>query len=410
MHRPLLSLAPLLVPLLGACDRPVDLPADLSWGAPAAAPYAGTPRLVVTNNGDDTLTYLSLGPLAAPQRLGTAPIGQNPLEPQGPHHVAASPDGQFLYVNLSNYVSGGGSGPHGAHGTGQVPGYLAKFDARTNRLVAQVLVDRSPGDVILSRDGRLAFVSHYDLLRFISRDPARSETGYSKIAIVDTATMQLRSLTAVCPTAHGMGLDAAQRLLYITCSLSDELAVLDISDPGAPRLQGRVPMVTGQAPEQPATAQPYALAIHPTDGSVWVSNNLSYDVRVFEPAALAAGARGPQRVVRLGGVAMFAAFSADGATLFVPQQRGPQVPERLSAIDVKSGAVVQDLDVDPGACTAPHVVTRLPDDSGLVLICEGDHQKKAGTALYLQAAPLLVRGSAPLGLFADGVAYLPGTS
>ena len=111
---------------------------------------------------------------------------------------------------------------------------------RTGRPVARVLVDRSPGDVILSRDGRLAFVSHYDLLRFIGRDPARPETGYSKIAIVDTATMQLRSLTAVCPTAHGMGLDAAQRLLYITCSLSDELAVLDISDPAAPRLQGRV--------------------------------------------------------------------------------------------------------------------------------------------------------------------------
>lgn len=31
--------------------------------------------------------------------------------------------------------------------------------------VGEALIDRSPGDVILTAEGKYAFVSHYDLLR-----------------------------------------------------------------------------------------------------------------------------------------------------------------------------------------------------------------------------------------------------
>ena len=92
------------------------------------------------------------------------PVGDVPVELEGPHHLAASPDGKYIYYNLSNYVPGTGSGPHGSHGIGTVPGSLVKLDAATSGSVAEVLVDRSPGDVILTSDGKLAFVTHYDLL------------------------------------------------------------------------------------------------------------------------------------------------------------------------------------------------------------------------------------------------------
>src|SRR6185369_4904641 len=164
-------------------------------------------------------------------------------ELEGPHHIASSPDGKFLYVNLSNYVPGTGSGPHGSHGTGTVPGSLLKIDAATSAKVGEVLVDRSPGDVILNHAGNLAFVTHYDQLRLITQLGAGTppESGYSAIAVVDTEKMVRISLTPVCPTAHGEGLSADEKTLYVTCALSDELAVVDVSNPAKPVVTMKLP-------------------------------------------------------------------------------------------------------------------------------------------------------------------------
>ena len=131
------------------CDRPVSLPAGLAWDDPPPATYIAQPRLGVTNNGSDTLAMVSVDSLDSPRLLGTVHVGNNPIELEGPHHLARSPDGQFIYFNLSNYVVNGGSGPHGAHGTGTVPGYLVKLDVRTGRPLAQarfeLIADRALG-------------------------------------------------------------------------------------------------------------------------------------------------------------------------------------------------------------------------------------------------------------------------
>src|SRR5262249_54789455 len=148
-------------------------------------------------------------------------------ELEGPHHIAASPDGKYIYYNLSNYVPGTGTGPHGNHGTGTVPGSLVKLDALTNEKVGEALVDRSPGDVILSQDGKYAFVSHYDLLRLTSAltsGQGLPDSTFSDVAVVDTDTMTRIAMIPVCPTAHGEGLSADGNTLYVTCAGSDELA------------------------------------------------------------------------------------------------------------------------------------------------------------------------------------------
>src|SRR5262245_54373798 len=54
-------------------------------------------RIVTTNNGDDTLSVLDPAAPAPAQRL---PVGFNPVDVEGPHHVAADAQGRFLYVNL----------------------------------------------------------------------------------------------------------------------------------------------------------------------------------------------------------------------------------------------------------------------------------------------------------------------
>jgi DNA-binding beta-propeller fold protein YncE len=226
-----LVVASLLGLAAAGCDREVIFPHNLSWEDPPLPDYIGQARLGLTNNSDDTLAFVTSDSIDQPRLLGKVKVGNNPIEIEGPHHLATTADGRFIFFNLSNYVVNGGSGPHGAHGTGKVPGYLVKLDARTNRPVGQVLIDRSPGDVILSADGKLVFVSHYDLARLSDQlsSGAPKEEGFSKIAIVNADTMELLAMKSVCPTAHGQGLSRDGKRLYVTCSLSDELAVLDVS-------------------------------------------------------------------------------------------------------------------------------------------------------------------------------------
>src|SRR5262249_41443808 len=147
------------------------------------------------------------------------------------------------------------------------------------------------------------------------------ESGYSALAIVDTDAMTRLSLTPICPTAHGEGLSADERTLYVTCANSDQVAVVDVSDKMHPTVTARVAARAAVGPtpgtlDQPSYA-PYALSVSPGDGMVWISDNKSADVRVLDPTTLRMDG---SKTVNVNGVAMFSSFTPDGHTLFVPHQ------------------------------------------------------------------------------------------
>jgi DNA-binding beta-propeller fold protein YncE len=340
---------------------------------------------------DDALT---------PRLLGHVVVGEVPVELEGPHHVAASADGRELFINLSNYVPGTGSGPHGAHGTGKVPGSLIKLDARTGQKRGEALVDRSPGEVILSSDGRTAYVSHYDLLRLQSQlsSGAPTDSGFSTIALIDTESMRRLALLPVCPTAHGLALSADQATLYVTCSLSDELALVDVSRREQPAVIRKVAVGPTPGAIGAPSYMPYAVSRSPLDGTVWISNNASGDVRVYDPAT---GAMDPARVFPLGGVAMFGAFSLDGTALYVPTQGD----DRVTRIDTRTGAL-QPLALPRASCLNAHAVVLRPDGKQGVVVCEGDHASVPGSIVWLTLDPMVVTGNVQLGLFPDGAAWV----
>lgn len=385
---------------LAACERSIDFPTTGStWADPPVPAFSSQVRLVTTNNGDDTLSFVSTDSIAAPRLLGTAVIGENPVDLEGPHHLAHSPDGRWLYYNLSNYVINGGSGPHGAHGSGSLPGYLVKLDARTYRTVGKVLVDRSPGDVIVSADGKRVFVSHYDLARFndqlLKGRPV--EEGYSAIAIIDADTMQQLSLLPICPTAHGEGLSLDQKRLYVTCSLTDELAVIDVQDPRAPQVERRVKIGPQSGGSGDPRYSPYALIVHPTDGMVWISSTKSNDVRVYDPAQqkMLDG-----RTVQVGGSALFGAWSQDKQTLYIPTQN----PDQLVAIELATGAT-HSLTLPATGCLNAHAVTLTP--LGAAVVCEGDHLVRRGSVVLVDLAHWAIGGTVEIGLFPDSATILP---
>jgi DNA-binding beta-propeller fold protein YncE len=384
-----------LIGLLAGCGGgPTD-----EWPAVAPLPFSNKARFAITDNRSDELSFVDIDG-ATPTMLGSIPIGDVPVELEGPHHIAASKDGKSIYFNLSNYVPGTGGGPHGAHGTGNVPGSLVRVDSATLLETGEALVDRNPGDVILSADDKLAYVSHYDLLKLGMAGAAASST-VSIVDVSDPAKLSRLSNTVVCPAAHGEALSADGNTLYVTC-YTDEIAILDVHDPRAPKLMARVPVGPGASPDGTVYA-PYALTVSPTDGAVYVSCNNSGEVRVYDPAM---GAFDEARTLALGGVPMFSELTRDGRTLYVPSR----ADARLHKVDLATGDdQVVELGAGVGelACLNAHVARLSPDEQRLIVVCEGDQTMTPGTAVSLSTTPFALLGYVQLGLFPDGAAYLP---
>ncbi|HEY7953657.1 MAG: hypothetical protein ACHQ17_08110 [Polyangia bacterium] len=386
---------------LAGCGGGVQFAPGQGVWSPAVTPaWAHQPRYAITDNRSDELSFVTVGK-AMPQLLGNIPVGDVPVELEGPHHLASSPDGKYIYYNLSNYVPGTGSGPHGSHGTGDVPGSLVKLDAATGAKVGEVLVDRNPGDVILNAAGTLAFVTHYDLLRVQEQltEGLPAEQGYSDVYIVDTASMTVLSQIAVGPTTHGEGLSPDEKTLYVVCAQSDELAVLDVSDPAHPSVKLKLPVGPSPGALGAPVYGPYALTVDPQDGTAWVSDNNAGDVRVFDPKTMQMD---PSKVIPIGGVAMFGAFTGGGATYYVPHQGDDQLT-RIDTATLKTTT----LPMPDGACLNMHAIHIAPDEQSAVLVCEGDHVTMPGTVVNISLPPFAVTGFVAVGLFPDGAAWLP---
>nr|QKW93788.1 DNA-binding beta-propeller fold protein YncE [Vitiosangium cumulatum] len=402
MRRHLLAL---LAPLaLGACTRSdmpeLDYSIDPPWPSKRELPPIGSGRIIVTNSMDDTLSLLDLDTLGSPDwaELARVPVGLNPVELEGPHHSAMSPSGDYYYVGLSLFVPGAGSGPHGAHGTGTADGYCLKLDAKDNRLVGSVRVDRNPGDLIISADGRTLYQTHFDLLK-INEVVARGETDERKmdarLAILDADTLTRKAMVPVCPAPHAVRLSPDEKRAYVAC-ISDEVAVVQLDDEKLPVTRIKVPNAgSALAPKH----EPYALTLSPTDGALWVSSLKSRTVHYLDPESLQMV---PERAIYgLRGSPMFGAVSADGRTLYMPYQ----TVEAVAVIDTATSAVKREIHLSPEGCLNVHQVELTPDGKHGLVVCEGDH-RGPGTLHVLDLDAGTVTKTVPMGIFPDSVGIL----
>ncbi|MBZ4398535.1 hypothetical protein VZQ01_22425 [Myxococcus faecalis] len=405
---------PALGLLLGACSEeksPFDgvKPPDglqyeheTPWTEGSTVPPPGPGgRVLVTNSLDDTVSLLELDGATTPgwRELARVPVGLNPVELEGPHHTAVSPDGAFYYVGISNYVPGGGSGPHGAHGTGSDDGYCLKLDARDNRRVGAVRVDPNPGDVIVSKDGKTLYQSHFDTLKIVevARRGGTEEEMHARLAIIDAETMTRKAMLEVCPAPHAIRLSPDERTAYIAC-WSDEVAIVDLT--ALTEKPRRVKVAPGAGTAIAPRHQPYALTMSPTTGDVWVSSMASRELQVLESATNTMNAA---RTIRLAGAPMFGDFSQDGKTLYVPYQG----VEALLVIDAATGNIQREIDLAPEGCLNAHQATLTPDGSHALVVCEGDHVGP-GTLHAVNLADGAVVNTVRVGIFPDSVSILGG--
>ncbi|SEM41472.1 hypothetical protein SAMN05444354_116105 [Stigmatella aurantiaca] len=410
LHRAGLLLASLA---LGACQQddgsgPLVIPeldygTDAPWHPATPLPPPGPlGRALITNSKEDTLSLLDLDTVGAADwgERARIPVGLNPVELEGPHHAAVSPDGAFYYVGISHYVEGGsGEGPHGSHGTGTVDGYSLKMDARTHRLVGSVRVDRNPGDLILGPGGRTLYQTHFDVLRIsevFQRGGTEQEMS-ARLAIVDTQTMSRQAMVPVCPAPHAVRLSPEGRRAYIAC-YSDEVAVVDLVAPDHPVTRVKVAANAGSAVAP--RHEPYALTVSPTTGGVWISSLRSRSVQYLDPETLTVD---PSRTVYLGGPPLFGAFRSDGNLLYMPYQR----EDALALVDPATGTVLREIPLAPSGCLNAHQVELLPGGALGLVVCEGDHEGP-GTLHVVDLREEKVVKTVEVGIFPDSVALLRG--
>ncbi len=359
------------------------------------APDAG--RLLVTNNLEDTVSFFDaskLGEASFPE-LSRQPVGLNPIETEAPHHAAISPAGDFYFVGLSNYAPGIGTGPHGTHGTADVSGTVLKVRARDNLTVASARVDRSPGDLAISPDGRLLAVSHFDLLRITEAQRNEAPDPDARVLFVDAETMDVKAKVRVCPAPHGVLFSKDGKRLYVAC-YSDELAIIALDVPDFPVT--RVKVATNAGDAYRAIYQPYALAESPLTGDVFISCLASSEVRVLAASTLTID---DTRTRLVGGSPFLSAFSPDGNTLWVPHQGD----DRISDLDPSTGTQRRLLTPTRGTCTNIHSVLPSRDGNFLIAVCEGFHVLP-GSLVVLDTLNGSTVSVTPVGVYPDFVGFL----
>jgi hypothetical protein len=396
------------------CLDPQHLPelrygidADAVWrdGSPAIdTGRSGERRLIVTNNLDDTMSVVSWERLVAggdEAEVTRFPVGLVPLEREGPHHVAVSADGRFAFVGISNFVPGGGSGPHGAHGTGSADGRALRIDLATLRTVAATRVDPNPGDIRLSPDGSVLVLSHFDQLRIIdaaNRGIVAGPEVDARLALLDPHTLERRRLLPLCPAPHGLAFTSDGARLVSSC-LSDEAAVVDVGAAlaGSESAVQRITLLDEPGTAASPRCSPYAVTMSADDATAWVSCYGSGDLIAVD---VATATRGP--ALALPGLAVFGDVSDAGDRLAITTQD----TDGLVLFDVgvdNALRLARFVPLPPDVCPLPHTVLFLDDDAHVAIVCEGD-KRTPGRMIALDVESGAVLGGVTLGRFPDDLA------
>src|SRR5688572_8240413 len=83
--------------MASGCETTVVFDSDDPWNLPSDWPGTGEGLILVTNSGDDTLSFLDPDTLEPTYLAAT---GRIPAEREGPHHGVASPDGSRYFVGI----------------------------------------------------------------------------------------------------------------------------------------------------------------------------------------------------------------------------------------------------------------------------------------------------------------------
>jgi YVTN family beta-propeller protein len=158
------------------------------------------------------------------------------------------------------YVAGGGTGGND----------VVVVDISARKVTGSISVGGRPAGVVLSTDGRYAYVT---------------ESSSSRLAIIDASTHAVTGTvrTGEGPTAVALDLSETPNLLFVADSGGDSVTVID---PSTLRVQATIPV--GRHPSGVAVALPGTgiSETGPHDAEIYVANSLSDTVSVISAATM----------------------------------------------------------------------------------------------------------------------------
>ncbi len=382
------------------------------WKDGAKRPTPALPgerRLLLTNNLDDTVSVVSYERLLRGgdgAELSRFPVGLSPIEREGPHHLDVDVDGRFAYVGISNFVPGGGSGPHGIHGGGTADGRALRVDLDTERTIDFTRVDKSPGDIRLSPAQDMLVLSHFDLVKVeqaAALDVFAGPQVDARLAFLDPISMTRRALLSVCPAPHGMAFSSTGDTIVTSC-LSDEVAIVDVDraladfDVGGDGAGAvvRVDVIDGPGTAARPICSPYAVTMSADDEVAWISCYASGDLVAIN---VADKTRGPS--VALPGLAVFGDVNDAGDRLAVAVQD----TDGVIIFNIGDGNVLTReafLPMSADVCALPHTVRFFDDDNVMIVVCEGNKIDPGSVIAVDDSGAVL--GSVTVGIFPDDLA------
>lgn len=280
---------------------------------PSDSGLAGGYRVWVTSESVDEVTLLRFDgdSLRVEEKLR---VGAMPLEIDGPHGVAVSPDGRFIFVSLG-------------HGTPF--GSLWKIDARSHEVVGRINLGYFPATVSVTPNGEFAFVSNFNL---------HGDHVPSSISRVHTESMSELGRIETCVMPHGSRVNPLGTSHYSVCMMDEQLIEIDVE--------------SGEVVRRFSVARDAEGPLSGQDGG-------HQHTPPGEVVAGSAGSAGAMTMPTPGCSPTWAEPSADGAHVYVTCNRAREVLE----IDVERWTLRRRFDTGD----APYNLATTPDGRYLLV-------------------------------------------
>jgi len=177
-------------------------PASATASAPASDGPVEDYLVYVVCESADKVVLLRFGPKGL-QKEHETHIGLMPMDINGPHGIAVSPDKNYLYV---------------AVGHGQPDGSVWKLKTGTDGVVKFTPLGLFPATTDISRDGEFVYVANANF---------HGDMVPSSISVVATDAMVEVKRITTCTMPHGSRLNPDGTKHYSACMMDDMLAEID---------------------------------------------------------------------------------------------------------------------------------------------------------------------------------------
>lgn len=332
----------------------------LAWGCAAGA----ADKVYIANEDAGTVTVLDATSFKVLASVRTGKM---------PHNVQLSPDGKVAWVTnngepdadaaLSQAHPGMNKADHDAMAK---PGAVWLIDTGTDAVTARIPVGLHPAHVVLTPDGRFAYVTN---------------GGDNSVTVIDTGTRSTVASVPVGKFPHGVRFAPDGRQAYVANLRGGTVSVIDVA---SHKEVAQIPV--GKGPAQ--------VGFTPDGRLAFVSLSQEKAVAVIDPAT-----QKVMRKIKVGSVPIQLSATPDSRMLLVANQGSRSEPgDTVSMIDLQGFQVARTLKTGAGA----HGVA--VDRAGRLAYITNTY---AGTVSVIDLKSRAVVSTVPVGKGPNGVSVSP---